>query len=148
MLAVIETGGKQYTVSVGDVLLVEKLLEEEGKNVVFQRVLLTSDGSKTAIGTPFLDTSVEAKVLEHGRGKKIRVFKMKAKKRYQKTQGHRQSFTKVEITKIGASSAKSAPKKVASEKKESAKLVAKKKTPIKKTPAKKTISKKATTQKK
>ena len=134
MIVVIETGGKQYTVQVGDVITVEKLGGNENESIVFSHVLLTSDKGKTEIGTPFLDTAVEGKILSHGRGDKIRVFKMKPKKRYQKTQGHRQSYTEVEITKIGVKKPKKAATKTAT---------AVKKAPTKKAPAKKPAAKKA-----
>lgn len=102
MFAVILTGAKQYLVREGDVVEVEKLATEEGKKHTFEKVLLLSkDDKEVELGMPFLKIKVEGKVLEQGRGEKIRVFKMKAKKNYRRTKGHRQPFTKVEITKIG-----------------------------------------------
>jgi large subunit ribosomal protein L21 len=99
--AIVMTGGKQYKVSVGDKIKVEKLAVEEGKEVDLANVLLRSSDDKSAeLGRPFLDAPVKAKVLKQGKADKIRVFKMKAKKNYQRTQGHRQSFTELEITKI------------------------------------------------
>lgn len=105
MLAVIKTGGKQYTVKEGDVLRVEKLAVEEGSNFTFDQVLLVgkADGSDAKVGSPVLEgASVEAKIVKQGRAKKIDVRKFKAKGRYYKRYGHRQPFTQVEITKISA----------------------------------------------
>jgi len=100
-LAVIKTGGKQYKVREGEELLVEKLKDE--KAVTFSEVLLVADGKDVKIGTPFIDKAkVEAKVLSEEKGKKVIVFKMKAKKRYRKKTGHRQKYTKVKIEKISA----------------------------------------------
>lgn len=100
--AVIATGGKQYRVSAGDTISIEKLTGvEEGKSVSFDKVLLSDDGSKTVVGAPYISgASVSAKVIENGRSKKISVIKYKAKSRYFKNRGHRQPFTKIEITKI------------------------------------------------
>lgn len=101
MYAIIKTGGKQYKVAQGDVLNVEKLDVEVGSEVSFD-VLLCADGDKVEIGTPTVASrSVKAKVVEHGRGVKIKVFKYKPKKDYRKMQGHRQPFTAIEITSIG-----------------------------------------------
>ena len=98
MYAVIKTGGKQYRVSEGDEIFVEKLEVEDGKDVTFNEVLMI-DGK---IGTPYLDgASVTGTVLKHGKSKKIRIFKYKNKSRSnRKTQGHRQPYTKIKITKI------------------------------------------------
>jgi large subunit ribosomal protein L21 len=86
----------------GDVIQVEKLEAEVGKTYTFEKVLLLSKDDKSVeVGTPFLTNKVEGKVLEQGKADKIRVFKMKAKKNYKRTYGHRQPFTEVEITKIG-----------------------------------------------
>ena len=99
MKAVIVTGGKQYTVSEGDVLYIEKL-DAEGE-VKFDQVLAVLDGENSKIGAPVVEgASVEAKVVKNGKAKKIIVFKYKAKKNEKKKQGHRQPYTKVEITKI------------------------------------------------
>jgi large subunit ribosomal protein L21 len=101
MYAIIETGGKQYTVREGDILRIEKLGFEPGDKVTFDRVLLLSDEDGVKIGAPVVDNAnVEAKVIKEGKAKKIKVFKMKAKKGYRKTQGHRQPFTQVQIDKI------------------------------------------------
>ena len=98
MKAIIETGGKQYRVEVGSVIYVEKLDVEEGKNITFDKVLML-DGS---FGRPYvIGSKVVGKVLKHGKAKKIKVFKYNPKKKYRKTQGHRQPYTKVEITKLG-----------------------------------------------
>ena len=105
MYAIIETCGKQYKVSEGDVVFFEKLDAEEGKKVKFDNVILVSDGKKVEVGTPYVKgAKVEGKVIAHGKGKKIVVFKYKAKKNYRRKQGHRQPYTKVEITsvKLGA----------------------------------------------
>ena len=101
MKAVIVTGGKQYTVSEGDVLYVEKLGAEVDATVKFDQVLAVVDGENTKIGTPVVEgAAVEAKVIKNGKGKKITVLKYKAKKNEKKKIGHRQPYTKVEITKI------------------------------------------------
>ena len=101
MKAVIVTGGKQYTVSEGDVLYIEKLNAEADETVKFDQVLAVVDGENTKIGTPVVEgAAVEAKVIKNGKGKKIVVFKYKAKKNEKSKMGHRQPYTKVEITKI------------------------------------------------
>ena len=100
MFAVIETGGKQYRVSPGTKIKVEKLASE-GEDFVFDKVLLVSDGKELKIGKPYLEGSkVEAKVLGQGRARKIIVFRYHSKTRYRKKKGHRQPFTEVEVTKI------------------------------------------------
>ena len=98
MKAIIETGGKQYNVQVGDVIYVEKLDVEEGKKVVFDKVLMANG----VVGNPLVKgASVEGKVVKNGKGKKIRIFTYKPNKTStRKRQGHRQPYTKVEITKI------------------------------------------------
>ena len=101
MYAVIQTGGEQYRVSEGDVLNVEKLAVEAGENVVFDKVLTVVNDGDVMIGKPVVEgAKVTAKVVEHGKAKKIFVFKYKAKANYRKRQGHRQPYTKVEISKI------------------------------------------------
>ena len=101
MIAVIETGGKQYKVSVGDKLKVEKLVAEAGQDVSIDRVLMVADGDNVSVGKPVVEGSaVTAKVLSHGKHDKIKVFKMKRRKGYRKTQGHRQQYTELEITAI------------------------------------------------
>ena len=101
MYAIIESCGKQYKVAEGDVVFFEKLEAEEGKKVTFDNVVLVSDDKKVEVGAPYVKgVKVEGKVVSHGKGKKILVYKYKAKKNYRRTQGHRQPYTKVEITKI------------------------------------------------
>jgi len=101
MLAIIETGGKQYKVRVGDKIKVEKLNAEEGSNFIFDKVLLKTKDDTVLIGTPYLENEkVEAKVLKHGRERKKIVFKYHSKTRYRKKKGHRQPYTLVEITNI------------------------------------------------
>ena len=100
MKAVIVTGGKQYTVAEGDVLYIEKLGAEAEATVKFE-VLAVLDGENTKIGTPVVEgAAVEAKVVKNGKAKKVTVFKYKPKKNEKKKIGHRQPYTKVEITKI------------------------------------------------
>lgn len=99
--AVIKTGGKQYLVTPGQKLKIEKLDAKEGDNFIFDQVLLVAEGQKVEIGNPVVKgTKVEAKVLKQGRGEKIIVFKYHAKTRYRKKKGHRQPFSEVEIKKI------------------------------------------------
>ena len=101
MYAIIESCGKQYKVAEGDIVFFEKLDVEEGKKVTFDNVVLVSDDKKVEVGAPYVKgVKVEGKVVSHGKGKKILVYKYKAKKNYRRTQGHRQPYTKVEITKI------------------------------------------------
>ena len=101
MQAIIATGGKQYNVSEGDVLFIEKLDVEAGDAVTFDQVLAIVDGENTKFGTPVVEgAKVEATVVKNGKGKKIRIFKYTPKKGYRKRQGHRQPYTKVEIGKI------------------------------------------------
>ncbi|MDR2400576.1 MAG: 50S ribosomal protein L21 [Deferribacteraceae bacterium] len=99
MYAVIKTGGKEYTVKVGDELLVE-LLNVEG-NVIFNEVLLISDGESVKLGAPYIEgAAVEADILGEERGKKILVFKRKRRKDYRKRIGHKQHYNRIKITKI------------------------------------------------
>lgn len=105
MFAVVEIGGRQYKVSANDKIEVEKIDLEAGKSITFDKILLISDekGTDAKIGMPYIKgASVEAKVLEQFRGEKIRVFKFIPKKRHQKTQGHRQNYTYLEIVGINA----------------------------------------------
>jgi large subunit ribosomal protein L21 len=102
MYAIIETGGKQYRVQEGDVICVEKLNMEVGEKVTFDKVLVMGEGADAKIGTPYVGENVYGEVVENGKGKKVIIYKYKAKKDYRKKQGHRQPFTKVEITGIGA----------------------------------------------
>ena len=142
MYGVIEACGKQYKVEEKDVVFFEKLDVEEGKKVTFDKVVLLSDDGKVQVGNPYVKgVKVEGKVVAHGKGKKIIVFKMKAKKNERKKQGHRQPYTKVEITSIKTAAAKA-------EKAETAEKPAAKTTTTKKTTATKTTTAKATTAKK
>ena len=101
MFAVIETGGKQYKVSVGDKLKVEKLEAQEGDNLVFDKVLLTADGDNVQVGAPYVSgVKVDAKILKQGRHKKIIVFKYHSKTRYRKKKGQRQDYTEIQILDI------------------------------------------------
>ena len=101
MKAVIVTGGKQYTVAEGDVLFIEKLNAEAEETVKFDQVLAVLDGENSKIGAPVVEgAAVEGKVVKNGKAKKITVFRYKAKKNEKKKMGHRQPYTKVEITKI------------------------------------------------
>ena len=121
MYAVIESCGKQYKVAQGDVVFFEKLDAEEGKKVTFDKVILVSNDKKIEVGAPYVKgIKVEGKVVSHGKGKKILVYKYKAKKNYRRTQGHRQPYTKVEITKIKMPAEKAEAKETAA-KKETAK---------------------------
>lgn len=103
MYAIIKTGGKQYRVSEGDIITVEKLNAEVGETISFDEVLVMGEGSDLKIGTPFLDSVVSGEVVESGKGKKVVIYKYKAKKDYRKKQGHRQPYTNVKITAIGGS---------------------------------------------
>ncbi|MDO8962558.1 MAG: 50S ribosomal protein L21 [Methylophilus sp.] len=103
MYAVIKTGGKQYKVAAGDKLKVEKLVGDVGSTVVIDKVLLIADGEKTTIGAPLVaGAKVNATVVSHGRADKVMIFKFRRRKHYRKTQGHRQSFTEIQIDTIAA----------------------------------------------
>ena len=103
MYAIIKTGGKQYKVSEGDSIVIEKLDAEEGATVEFDQVLTVVDGDDVKIGRPVVDgAKVSATVEANGKGPKIHVFKYKSKKNYRRRQGHRQPFTRVKIDKISA----------------------------------------------
>ena len=103
MYAVIKTGGKQYRVQQGDVIFVEKLNAQADEAVTFDEVLLVGDADQSRVGTPVVEgANVEGKVLAQVKSKKIVVYKYKAKKNERKKQGHRQPYTKVEITAINA----------------------------------------------
>lgn len=100
-IAVIKTGGKQYKVSEGQSLNVEKLEAEIGSNVKLEALLVAAaDGKEVNVGQPTLGETVDAKILEHGKAKKVSVVKFKSKVHYKKNVGHRQPFTKIEIVKI------------------------------------------------
>jgi large subunit ribosomal protein L21 len=114
MYAVIKTGGKQYRVIPGERLKVEKLLGEVGSDVTIDQVLMLADGDNVTIGAPLIaGASVQAKVLSHGRGDKVMIFKFRRRKHYRKTQGHRQDYTEIQIGDFGATSTKAAPAKAA-----------------------------------
>ncbi|HMB17478.1 MAG TPA: 50S ribosomal protein L21 [Candidatus Paceibacterota bacterium] len=99
--AIIKTGGKQYKVKEGDVLNIEKIDKEEGDEVVFDQVLMKSDDGDFEIGTPVIKGSkVSAKVLSHGKGEKVTIFRYKPKNRHRRKVGHRQPYTKIEIQSV------------------------------------------------
>lgn len=128
MFAIVTMSGFQEMVSEGDTLRISKLHAEPGDTVSFDEVLLISTGKDAVVGNPTIaGASVEVKVIAHGRDTKIRVFKMLRRKRFRKTQGHRQHFTEVEVLKINASGTK----KVAAKKEEVKEPVAKKATATK-----------------
>ena len=103
MQAIIVTGGKQYKVAEGDILFIEKLEAEAGETITFNQVLAVMDGDNATFGAPVVEgATVTANVVKNGKGKKVLVFKYKPKKNYRRRQGHRQPYTKVEITKINA----------------------------------------------
>ncbi len=110
MYAVIKTGGKQYRVTAGERLKVEKLEVEVGGKVALDQVLVLSDGETTTIGAPLIKgATVNATVVSHGRGDKVMIFKFRRRKHYRKTQGHRQSYTEILIDDIGGKSAAAKP---------------------------------------
>ena len=101
MYAVIQTGGKQYRVKSGEQVKVELLAAEVGATVSFDRVLMLGEGDGVRVGAPFVDgATVKATVVAQGRGEKIRIFKLRRRKHFAKTQGHRQGFTEVRIDEI------------------------------------------------
>ena len=119
MYAVIKTGGKQYKVIAGERIKVEKIVGDVGATVVIDKVLMISDAANTTIGAPLIaGATVSATVLSHGRADKVMIFKFRRRKHYRKTQGHRQSFTEIQIGEILAAgqvankepAAKAAPK--------------------------------------
>ena len=112
MYAVIKTGGKQYKVEAGVTLKVEKLLGEVGSKLVIDKVLMIADGETTTIGAPLIaGATVNATVVSHGRADKVMIFKFRRRKHYRKTQGHRQSFTEIQIGEILAAGAATKPAK-------------------------------------
>lgn len=142
MFVVVQIGSTQYSIKEKDEILVDRLEIEEGKNYKIEKVLLLSedDGKKVMIGMPYLETvKVEARVLGHEKGEKIRVFKMKPKKRYTRTRGHRSEYTRLKILKVSmlnsSSKAKDAPE------------MAEESTPVKKKETKSTTTKRATKKK-
>jgi large subunit ribosomal protein L21 len=151
MYAVFSTGGKQYRATTGDIIKVEKLEAEKGATVELDQVLMVGEGEDVQVGTPYLvGGKVTARVVEHGRGDKIKIVKFKRRKHHMKRQGHRQYFTALEITDIAAKADKpvakakaEAPAKPAAESKPAVKKAAAKKTASKKKVAKKAAVKKA-----
>ena len=114
MYAVFKSGGKQYRVSKGEKLKLEKLEANVGKKVVFDQVLSVGEGKDINIGTPYLaDAIVEAKVIDEGKDKKIEVVKFKRRKNYKRNFGHRQHYSLIEVTNITVKKKKAAPKKTA-----------------------------------
>ena len=103
MYAVIKAGGKQYRVASGEKLKIESVVAEVGSEIVLDEVLMVADGDNVTLGTPTLTgASVTAKVISHGRGDKVHIFKMRRRKHYRKSQGHRQNYTEIEILGIAA----------------------------------------------
>jgi large subunit ribosomal protein L21 len=103
MYAVIRTGGKQYRVAVGETIRVEKLDASEGSELVIAQVLAVQNDAGLKVGTPFLsNATVSAKVVSHGKADKVRIFKMRRRKHYRKSQGHRQNYTELQIGTINA----------------------------------------------
>ena len=103
MFAVIKTGGKQYRVAAGEKIKVETIPADVGAEITLDQVLMVGEGESVSIGTPLLaGAKVTARVVAHGRGPKIKIFKMRRRKHYQKHQGHRQNYTEIEISGIAA----------------------------------------------
>lgn len=103
MYAVIKTGGKQYKVSAGEKLKVESIPADVGAQITLDQVLLVADGDNVTTGTPLVSgASVQATVVGHGRGDKVKIFKLRRRKHYRKTLGHRQNFTEIQINGISA----------------------------------------------
>ncbi|WP_434778893.1 50S ribosomal protein L21 [Neisseria sp. Ec49-e6-T10] len=101
MYAVIKTGGKQYKVTVGQKLKVEQIPAELDSQIVLEEVLMVADGDDVVIGSPLISgATVKATVVAHGRGEKVRIFKMRRRKHYQKHQGHRQNYTEIRVDAI------------------------------------------------
>jgi large subunit ribosomal protein L21 len=101
MYAVVKTGGKQYRVASGEKIRIEQIPADIGSEIVLDQVLMVGEADAVKLGTPLLaGTAVKAKVLGHGRGDKIRIFKLRRRKHYRKTQGHRQNYTEIEILGI------------------------------------------------
>lgn len=101
MYAVVKTGGKQYRVSAGEKLKIEQIAAEVGQEILLEEVLLVADGDALKMGAPLVaGAKVTAKVLKHGRGDKVHIYKMRRRKHYRKSQGHRQNYTEIEILGI------------------------------------------------
>jgi large subunit ribosomal protein L21 len=142
MYAVVESGGKQYRVEEGTVLVVDRLKAEEGDKVSLRPVMVSGDD--LVVDPKALEkVKIEAKVTEHLRGEKVKVFKYKPKKGYSRRAGHRSELTRIEVTSLGGTKKKAAPKKAAADKADE-KAEAKAETAEKKAPAKKPAAKKAT----
>jgi large subunit ribosomal protein L21 len=150
MYAVFSTGGKQYRATTGDIIKVEKLEAEKGATVELDQVLMVGEGQDVKVGTPFVEGGkVMAKVVDQGRGDKVKIIKFKRRKHHMKQQGHRQYFTALEITDIVTAGKPAVEPKAekseakADEAKPAVKKAAAKKTASKKKVAKKTAAKKA-----
>lgn len=103
MYAVIKTGGKQYRVAAGEKIKVEQIAADVGQEIVIDQVLAVGSGAEIKVGTPLVSgASVKATVVSHGRGEKVRIFKLRRRKHYQKRQGHRQNYTELQIGDIAA----------------------------------------------
>ena len=103
MYAVIRTGGKQYKVAAGEKIKIEQIAADVGQDIVIDQVLAVGEGAELQVGTPLVaGASVRATVLAQGRHDKVRIFKMRRRKHYQKRQGHRQNFTEIEISAVSA----------------------------------------------
>jgi large subunit ribosomal protein L21 len=101
MYAVVKTGGKQYRVATGEKLRIEQITADVGSEVVLDQVLMLAEGDAVRLGTPLVSgASVTATVLSHGRGDKVRIFKLRRRKHYQKRQGHRQNYTEIKVSAI------------------------------------------------
>ncbi len=136
MYAVIKTGGKQYKVAAGDYLKVEKLDGDVGSKVVIDKILMVADGDNVTIGSPLVaGAKVNATVLSHGKGDKVMIFKFHRRKHYRKTQGHRQSYTEIQIDDINGKGAVKAAAKATEAKPAVAKKVAAEKPVAAKKPA-------------
>jgi large subunit ribosomal protein L21 len=103
MYAVVKTGGKQYRVAAGEKLKIEQIPADIGSEIVLDQVLMVADGDNVSLGNPLVaGAAVNARIIAHGRGEKIRIFKMRRRKHYRKTQGHRQNYTEIEVLGISA----------------------------------------------
>jgi len=101
MYAVIKTGGKQYRVAPGEKIKIEQIPADVGAQIVLDQVLMVSDGDAVKLGTPLVSgATVSCTVMSHGRGAKVKIFKMRRRKHYQKTQGHRQNYTEIRVDAI------------------------------------------------
>jgi|TARA_B100001996_G_scaffold223547_1_gene172021 large subunit ribosomal protein L21 len=122
MFAIINIAGKQFRVEEGDQLKVPHLSIEAGKSLTFDQVLLINDGNKVKLGSPLLsDASISATIVEHGRDRKIRIFKKKRRKGYRRNNGHRQNYSLIKIGSISSSATKKKPSKATTTKKSSKK---------------------------